>query len=84
MKNYFETKEKHHQEVIYKKVQFDPKYTTRAIVAKAVTSELTTTATAARPVVKRKRQREQMADRIDHTHSLKSRKCVEYKYASRE
>ena len=43
MKDYFEAKEKRRQEDRYRKGQLDPKPATRAIVAKASTSELTST-----------------------------------------
>ena len=85
MKDYFEAKEKRRQEDRYRKGQLDPKPATRASVAKASTSRLTSTATATRPVVKRRRwQRNPPADYTDHPYSLRSQTSADHIYASRE
>ena len=86
MRDYFETKRNCRQVDISRKGRLDPKPATRATVARAstLTSAMTTTATATRPVIKRwRRQRKSPADCTDHPSLLRSRKSADHSYASR-
>ena len=86
MRYYFEAKRNRRQVGIYRKGRLDPKPATRATVARASTptSAVTITATATRPVIKRRRrQRKSLADRTDHPYSLRSLKSADHSYASR-
>ena len=83
-KRLFEAKEKRRQEDRYRKGQLDPNPAIRANMSKASTSELISTATATRSVVKRRRrQRKPPADRTDHSYSLRPRTSADHNYASR-
>ena len=85
MEDYFKAKEKRRQEDRYRKGQLDPKPAIRAIVAKASTLGLTSTATATRPVVKRRRrQRKPPTYYTGHPYSLRSRTSADHNYASKD